>query len=118
MVGPRYKDWHHFGTLYSNVMSRRHQLFGKQCGCSRAQWPFPVGCIEDTKNTEIAIKLSRVVIHVLGDTLLSVPQGGELLVFIFWSRDIKPKWERVRFRKLRRRRVRREWGCGRSEESK
>ena len=34
LVGPRYNDWHHLGALYSNIVSRRHQLFEGRRGCS------------------------------------------------------------------------------------
>ena len=48
---------------------------------------------------EIATKLSRVVIHALRDTPPSVPQRGEPLVSVLKSKELKPKWERDRFRK-------------------
>ena len=34
LVGSRHQGWHHPGALYSNVVSRRRQLFEKDCGCS------------------------------------------------------------------------------------
>ena len=33
------------------------------------------------------------------------------------SRELKSKWERMRFRELRGRRARRKWGCGDSDVS-
>ena len=89
--------------MYSNVVSRRHQLFEKRCGCSQVEWQFPSGCIENIKNLEIAIKLSRAVMHVLTDVPPSVPQRGEPLVSVLTSRKLKPKWERARLRRLKRR---------------
>ena len=104
----RRRDWHHPGALYSNVVSRRHQMFEEHCGCSHVQWPFPPGCNKNINNSQVAIRLCRIIIHVLGDAPPSVPQRGEPLVFIFRIRELKLKWGRMRFRKLRRRRVRRE----------
>ena len=37
LVGSRHQGWHHPGALYSNVVSRRHQLFEKRCGCSQVE---------------------------------------------------------------------------------
>ena len=67
LVGRRHPGWHHPGTLYSNVISRRHQLFEGRCGYSHAQWPFPSGCNRNIKNDEIALRLCRAVMHVLID---------------------------------------------------
>ena len=105
-VGVRHSDWHHLGALHSNVVSRRHQLFRNQCGYSLLLWPFPFDFNKHTKNTEIAIRLSRVVIHVLSDVARSVPQRGEPLVSVLTSREFSPKSERERFREPWRRRVR------------
>ena len=58
LVGLRHQGWHHPGTLYSNVISRRHQLVERNCGCFHVQWPFLVGCNTNTKNVEIAIRSS------------------------------------------------------------
>ena len=106
LAGPRHPDWHHPGSLYSNVVSRRRQLFKKQCGCSCTLWSLPFDCIKNTKNTDIAIKVSRVVIHVLSDVPPSVPQREEPLVSVLTSREFSPKWERERFKEPMRRRIR------------
>ena len=71
MVSLRHQGWHHLGALYSNIVSRRHQLFEGHCGCSHDKLPFPRGCNRNTKNVEIAIKLCRVVTHVLWCTSIS-----------------------------------------------
>ena len=71
--GPRHPDWHHPDSLYSNVVSGRHHLFENQCGCSHTLLSFPFDCNKNTKNTEIAIRLTRVFIHVLSDVPPSVP---------------------------------------------
>ena len=105
LVGPHPQGWHHPGALYSNVVSRRHQLFERRCGCSQVEWQFPSGCAKNIKNREIAIMLSRIVIHVLTDVPPSVPQRGEPLVSVLTSRKRKPKWERARLRGLRKRRI-------------
>ena len=106
LVGARHPDWHHPGALYSNVVNRRHQLFKNQCGCSHILWSFPFDCNENTTDTEITIKLSRVVIHVLSDVPPSVPQREEPLVSVLTSREFSPKWERERFKEPMRRRIR------------
>ena len=100
LVGPRHPDWHHLGALYSNVVSRRRQLFKNQCCCSQVLWPFLHDCNKTIKNMEVAIHLCRIVIHVLIDVLPSVPQRGEPLVSVLTSREFKPKWERLRLRKI------------------
>ena len=74
LVGSRHPNWHYPGSLFSNVISRRHQLFENRCGCSHIQWPFPLGCNRNTKNVEIAIKLARVMMHVLTDIPLRYPK--------------------------------------------
>ena len=53
------------------------------------------------KNVEIAIMLSRVVVHVLSDVPPPVPKRGAPLVSALTSRKFKPKWEYRRFEKLR-----------------
>lgn len=68
--------------------------------------------IKNTKNTEFAIKLSRVVIHVLSDAPPSVPQRGEPLVSALRSRKFEPRWERTRLRKICRDGIRRCIGPG------
>ena len=73
LVGSRHHGWHHPGALCSNDVSRRHRLFEKRCGCSQVEWPFPIGCSRGIKNVEIAIKSSRIVMHVLSDVPPSVP---------------------------------------------
>ena len=102
VVGPHPHDWHHLGALCSNVVSRRHQLFERRCGCSEVEWQFPSGCIKNTKTLEIATRLSRIAIHVLTDVPPSVPQRGEPSVSVLTSRKRKPKWERARLRGLRK----------------
>ena len=66
-------DWHRPGSLYSNVVCRRFQLFERRCGCSHDNWRFPRGCGRNTKNREIANRLSWIVMHVLIDSPPSVP---------------------------------------------
>ena len=107
VVGPHHHDWHHLGALYNNVVNRRHQLFESRCGCSQIESEFHSGCIKNTKNLEIAIRLSRTMIHVLTDVPPSVPQRGEPLVSVLTSRKRKPKWERARLRGLRKRLIQR-----------
>ena len=103
LVSRRHPGWHHPGTLYSNIISRRHQLFDGRCGCSQVEWSFPSGCNRHIKNVEIAISLCRVVMHVLIDAPPSVPQRGAPLVSVFPSRKFKPKWEARRLERLRAR---------------
>ena len=103
LVGLRPQGWHRPGALYSNIVCRRSQLFERPCGLSHVGWKFLIGCNERTKNVEIAIKLSRVVMHVLTDVPPSVPPRDEPLVFVFTSRERKPKWERARLRGIKRR---------------
>ena len=105
LVGPRHPNRHYPGSLYSNVISRRHQLFENRCGCSHTQWPFPFGCNRNTKNVEIATKLARIMMHVLTVIPHSVPQRGVPLVSIFRSRELKPKWECERLNRLSMRRA-------------
>ena len=105
VVGPHLHDWHHPGALYSNVVSRRHQLFDRRCGCSQVGYEFPSGCIMNTKNLLIATRLPRAMLHVLTDAPPSVPQRGEPLVSVLTSRKRKPKWERARLKGLRKRRI-------------
>ena len=81
-------------------------MFEKGCGCSHVQWPFPFGCNGNTKNVEIAAKLSRAMIHVLIDVPPSVLRTGEPLVPVFRSTELKPKWECERFNQLSMRRAR------------
>ena len=107
VVGPHPHDWHHPGALYSNVVSRRHQLSDRRCGCSQVEYEFPSGCTKNTKNLEIATRLSRAMIHVLTDAPPSAPQRGEPLVSVLTSRKRKPKWERARLRGLRKRLIER-----------
>ena len=107
LVGSSHKDWHRPGSLNSNVVGRRRRLFEKQCGCSHVQWSFPNGCNKNSKNSGIAIQLSRAMIHVLRDVLPSVPQRGEPLVFVLRTKELKLKLERGRTREQRRRVVRR-----------
>ena len=119
LVSVRHPDWHYPGSLHSNVVSRRHQLFERSCGCSQVPWPFPVGCNESTKNAEIATKLFRVVMDVLVDVPPAVPQRGAPLVSVLRTRVLKPKWERERrkiLNKRRTRRVRDGGGSGSDEE--
>ena len=108
--------------LACNVVGRRHQLFEKLCGCSHVQWPFLNGCSINIKNVDIATKFSRIAIHVLSDVRPSVPQRGEPLVSVLRSRELKSRWERERFRKLRRRPASRKWsdesGGGYGEDDK
>ena len=66
-------SWHHLGALCSNILSRQHQVFGRNCGCSQDQWYYPHGCDQNTMNTAIAVKLVRVVIEVLRDVPPVVP---------------------------------------------
>ena len=125
LVGSRPQGWHHPGALYSNVVSRLHQLFERRCGCSHVHLPYPIGSNANTitqnktnknnKNAEIAVKLSTVFVHVLTDVPPVVPKRGEPLVSILRSREIKPKWERERLGELRRRRARRVRGGEGSE---
>ena len=105
VVGPHLHDWHHPGALYSNVVSRRHQLFDGRCGCSQVESEFPSGRTKNTNDLDIAIRLSRAMIHVLADAPPSVPQRIEPLVSVLTSRERKPKWERARLRGLRKRRI-------------
>ena len=74
LVGSRHRGWHYPGALYSNVVSRRRRSFERRCGYSHANGPFPRGCIRNTKNVEMANKLSRVVMHVFIDMPPSVPK--------------------------------------------
>ena len=101
LVSRRHQGWHHPGALYSNIVSRRHQLFEERCGYSQIQSPFPVGCDRNSKNVEIATKLSRVVMHVLIDVFPSVPNRGAPLVSALTSRKLKPKLEYRRLGKLK-----------------
>ena len=96
-------DWHRPGSLYSNVVCRRFQLFERRCGCSRDHWRFPRGCGRNIRNREIAIRLSWIVMHVLTDAPPSVPPRGEPMVFVLESRVRTPNWERERFRGIKRR---------------
>ena len=111
IVGPRFDGRHHpvayLGALYSNVVSRRHQLVGGRCSCSQAVYGFPRGYARNANNLEIATKLSRAMIHVLTDAPPSVPQRGEPLVSVLTSRGRKPKWERIRLRGLKKRLIER-----------
>ena len=100
------------------MFSRRHQLFERRCCYSHVQWPFLVGRNEDTKNVEIAIKLSRVAMHVLNDVLPSVPQRGQPLVSVLRSRKFRPTWECERLSDLQMRRARRVGSDGSSGEGK
>ena len=101
LVSRRHQGWHHPGALYSNMISRRHELFEGHCGQSNIQRPFPIDCDRNTKNVEIATRLSRVVMHVLTDVLPSVPQRGAPLVSALTSRKLKPKLESRRLERLR-----------------
>ena len=74
LVGPCPQGWHRRGALYSNVVGRRHQLFEKRCGCSQVEWQFLSGCTKNTKNQDIAIRLSGTVIHVVGRTATGTPK--------------------------------------------
>ena len=107
-VGQRHQGWHHPGALYSNTVSRRHQLFDSRCGYSQIQSPFPVGCDRNIKNVGIAIKLSRVVIHVLTDVPPSVPNRGDPLVSALTSRKLRPNWERRRLERVRMKKMERD----------
>ena len=98
LVGPHPQGWHHLGALYSNVVSRRHQLVEKRCGCSQVEWQFLSGCIKNIKDQEMSFTLSRIVKHVLTDVPPPVPQRGEPLVSALTSRKFKPKLERARLR--------------------
>ena len=60
-----------------------------------------MGCDRNNKNVEIAIRLSRVVMHVLSDVRPSVPTRGAPLASALTSRKLKPKWEYRRLEKLR-----------------
>ena len=102
VLGSRSQGWHRPGALYSNVVCRRFQLFERHCDCSHDGLQFPLGYGRNTCNREIAIKLSRVVMHGLSDMPPSVPPRGEPMVFALTSRKRKPKWERARLRAIRR----------------
>ena len=101
LVSRRHQGWHHPGAMCSNIVSRRHQLFEGQCGYSHIQRPFPSGCDRNTKNVEVATRLSRVVVHVLSDVPPSVPQRGAPLVSVLASRQHTPKCESRRFERIR-----------------
>ena len=88
------------------MMSRRHQLFEERCGYSHIQSPFPRGCDRNTKNVEIATRLSRVVMHVLSDVPPSVPLRRAPLASVLACRELKPKLEFERLNGLRMRRAR------------
>ena len=103
LLGSHPKDWHRPGALYSNVVCRRFRLFKERCGCSHVGWQFPLGCGRNIKNREIAIMLSRIVIHVLRDMPPSVPPRGEAMVSVLTSRERKLHWERERLRGIRSR---------------
>ena len=59
--------WHHPGALDSDIVKRYHQLFGRNCRCSRVRWRFPLGRNRHIMNEHTAIKLARTAIHVLID---------------------------------------------------
>ena len=67
------RSWHHLGAFCCNIVSRRHQFVG-HCDCTRDQWYYPHGCNRNTMDVDIAIKLARVAIDVLGDVPPVVPQ--------------------------------------------
>ena len=90
LLGSHPQGWHRPGALYSNVVCRRLQLFERRCGCSHDGWQLPLGYGRNTNNREIAIKLSRVVMHVLTDMPPSVPPRVEPRVFVLTSRKRKP----------------------------
>ena len=106
LIGPRYVDWHRRCPLSSNVVCHDYKTFETYCGGNCRQWSFPVGCNKDIMNVEIAIKLSRVVVHALSEAPPPVPQRGEPLMSVLRSRKLKPMCERERFRKHKRWRVR------------
>ena len=107
LVSRRREGWHYPGALCSNIISRRHLLFEGHCGQSHIQRPFLIGCDRNTKNVEIATRLSSVVMHVLIELLPSVPQRGVPLVSAFTSRNFQPKWDSRRLERLRVLRLRR-----------
>ena len=80
------KVGYHLGALHGNMLSRRHQIFGNGCRYSRAIFPFLVGCNQNIMNAHIAIKLVRVVVHVLGDAPPSVPPRDVPLASVLKSK--------------------------------
>ena len=57
-------------------------------------------------NVRIAIRLARIVVHVLSDVFPSVPLRGAPLVSAFRSRKLNPELEFKLLNKLRVRRAR------------
>ena len=104
LLGTHYQGWCRPGALYSNVVCRRFQLFDRRCDCSgdvvmsESQFPWDYHS-RNAKNLEIATGLSRIVMHVLGDTPPSVPPRGEPVVCVLTSRTRKPVWERARHKR-------------------
>ena len=101
LLGDNYQGWCRPCALYSNVVCRRFQLFGRRCDCSgdavmyESQVPWNYHN-RNAKNLEIATGLSRIVMHVLRDMPPSVPPRGEPVVYVPTSRKRKPQWERAR----------------------
>ena len=69
-------------------------------------WPFPGSCNRNTKNVYFAIKLRRMVMHVLSDVPPSVPPRSAPLVSVLSSRELKPRREACRLERLGVRRTR------------
>ena len=108
LLGSRHASWHRYGSLYSNIVRLDYLKFGGYFhGGYCKQRPFLERCIKNIMNTEIAIKLTRMIIYALKDAPPSVPQRGEPLVSVLTSRKFEPHWERKRFREICRNRVRR-----------
>ena len=100
LVGTHYQGWCRAGSLYSNVVCRRFQLFEGRSDCTggmveydRLPWNY---LNRNAKNREIATGLSWIVMHVLRDTPPSVPPRGESMVCALTCRKRKPKCERSR----------------------
>ena len=105
VVGPHPRGWHRPGTLYSNFVDDLSRSYKEPCGCYVLGWQDLVGCIKNTMNSEVAIKLSWAAMNVLYDAPPSVPFRGEPLVCLLAS--VEQSWERALFRSTRTRH--REW---------
>ena len=86
---PQHQGWHRPGTFYSNGLGRRHQLVRGSCRYVQANWPYPESCNRNIMNTHVAINLTKLMTHVLGDAPPSVPPRCVSLPSVLTARKRK-----------------------------
>ena len=106
---PEQQVWHHPSTIYSNMVSRRHQFFEVSCRHVRANMPYPRDCNRKTMNSHIAINPSGIAVHVLSDAPPSVPPRRAPSMSILKC-ERKHNEERNRYVNWRIRRAMPVWG--------